>query len=454
MKEVKERITIKPEENLASANKNTIIPTSGTGKKLSEGGGLTIVEKPANKKMDAQTFAMSERANSELNASEEEISAVNITNDQRNNFLNSCFNRIDGAAYSESNPVPIDPSMPEGLVFKIQIGAFHKPLPPSTFKNLQPLSGETTRPGWIRYCVGMFRTFEPANTVKNEIKRTGYKDAFVVAYYNGKRIELNDAYTMIRNKQNVETYRSESAKEMAILRNMDIRPFPVGRDQDLLAFYAKQPIKETLRDNDEETIKAMSEVDNGTPSGEPVKYTVQLGIFNSPTAPVTVATMNPLPPSKVKSNTFRYTTTTFDSKQSADSMKELAVKSGIKDAFVVGVKDGKFVSVNNSSLTAENKQKWNDVVKDELPTSEPVFKVQIGAFRNDVPYHIVESYLTVADKGITRKTDERGLHIFYVGSFKEIGGAAALKQEVVSKGIKDAFVVVFKDGKRIAIPQD
>jgi hypothetical protein len=453
MKEVKERITIRPDQNVASTNNVPTVITSGKGKKLSEGGGVTIVEKPENKKMDAQTFAMSERANSELIASDEEISAVNITEEQKNKFMNTCFNRMEGAAYSESNPVPIDPSLPEGLVFKIQIGAFHNPLPPSTFKNLQPLSGETTRPGWIRYCVGFFRTFEPANTVKNEIKQTGYKDAFVVAYYNGKRIDLNDAYTLIRNNENVEAYRSESAKEMAVLRNMDIKPFPVNHDQDVLAFYAKQPIRETLRDNDEETIRALSEVDNGTTTTEPLKYTVQLGIYNSATTPAALASMSPLPPSKIKSNSFRYTTMTFDDKQSADSIRAVAIRSGIKDAFVVGVKNGKYVSVNNASVTADNRQKWNDIVKEDTPTSEPVYKVQIGAFRNDVPYNIVESYLTISDKGITRKTDERGLHIFYVGSFSNIGEAAALKSEVVSKGIKDAFVVVLKDGKRIAIPQ-
>src|SRR4029078_13451041 len=96
--------------------------------------------------------------------------------------------------YSAVNPIPMHPQLPEGLVFKVQIGAFRNPLPVEAFKNVQPLSGETTRPGWIRYCVGLFRTFEPANLVKMEMRSTGYKDAFVVAYYNGKRISLFEAY--------------------------------------------------------------------------------------------------------------------------------------------------------------------------------------------------------------------------------------------------------------------
>jgi hypothetical protein len=453
MKVVKQRITLKPGENLASTKRSTLT-ADASGTKLSDGGGLTVLEKPQNKKLDAQAFAMAERVNSGLNASDEEIAAVSISSEQRNNFLNTCFNHTEGSYYSSSNPVPMNPELPEGLVFKVQIGAFRAPLSPETFKGLQPLSGETTRPGWIRYCVGMFKTFEPANTVKNEIKRNGYKDAFVVAYYNGKRIELNDAYTIIRNKENVMAYRSESAKEMAILQNMNIRPVAVTKDQDVLAFYAKQPLPETLRDNDAETIKAMNEVDNGEEVST-LKYTVQLGVFNTPSAPIVLNTMNPLPASKVKEGKYRYTTMSFDDKKSADSVKDVAVKSGIADAFVVGVKYGKIVAVNNTTVKSNlsNKQKWNDAVKDDLPTADPVFKVQIGAFKNDIPYNIVEAYLSISDKGITRKTDERGLHIFYAGSFNDLTSATALRREINSKGIKDAFVVVLQNGKRVAIPE-
>jgi len=49
----------------------------------------------------------------------------------------------------------LNPELPlrVGMVFKVQIGAFHSPLPADAFKNLQPITGETTRPGWIRYCM-------------------------------------------------------------------------------------------------------------------------------------------------------------------------------------------------------------------------------------------------------------------------------------------------------------
>jgi hypothetical protein len=47
----------------------------------------------------------------------------------------------------------MNPVLPERLVFKVQVGAFHSPIPAALFKGIAPVSGETSRPGWIRYCV-------------------------------------------------------------------------------------------------------------------------------------------------------------------------------------------------------------------------------------------------------------------------------------------------------------
>ena len=82
------------------------------------------------------------------------------------------------------------------------------------------------------------------------------------------------------------------------------------------------------------------------------------------------------------------------------------------------------------------------------------YKVQIGAYKTNIPYNLVESYVSIMDKGITHKTDDRGLHIFYVGNCENFKQATALLQEVLSKGVKDAFVVALKDGKRIPLTDE
>src|SRR6185436_8398482 len=143
---------------------------------------------------------------------------------ETDDFLKNVFSIDRVTEDSKGRQIPLDPKLPEGLVFKVQISAFQKPITDNSFNGLTPLSGESTRPGWIRYCVGLFRTFEPANMVKKEINKIGYKDAFVVAYYNGKRISLNEAYQMIKDKQDLVAYKGQSAKEISMLEKANIFP--------------------------------------------------------------------------------------------------------------------------------------------------------------------------------------------------------------------------------------
>ena len=99
------------------------------------------------------------------------------------------------AAYSEKTPIPINTASVEGLVYRVQIGAFSKPVPDNVFKGFAPISGEQVGgTGLVRYMAGYFSQFTPANSAKNDIRQIpGYSDAFVVAFYNGKKITIAEA---------------------------------------------------------------------------------------------------------------------------------------------------------------------------------------------------------------------------------------------------------------------
>ncbi|MES2395457.1 MAG: hypothetical protein V4549_05620, partial [Bacteroidota bacterium] len=107
---------------------------------------------------------------------------------------NEVFEQKSTLVYSFKNPIPINKKLPEGLIFKVQIGAFRKPIPQDLFQGMSPITGETTPKGFIRYTVGVFEKFTTADKIKNKIIGMGYKDAFIVAFLNGKRIPINEAY--------------------------------------------------------------------------------------------------------------------------------------------------------------------------------------------------------------------------------------------------------------------
>ena len=120
-------------------------------------------------------------------------------------YYDAIFDRLDlaGSSYSASKPIPVDAPMPEGLIFKIQIGAFRNPIAQNLFKGIKPITAETTPQGLKRYTAGLFQKFSTANDAKKQVNGLGYRDAFVVAFFNGKRISMNDA--LAKAKENGET---------------------------------------------------------------------------------------------------------------------------------------------------------------------------------------------------------------------------------------------------------
>jgi len=91
--------------------------------------------------------------------------------------------------YSATNPVPIGEPLPDGVAYKIQLGAFSKPLSANTFKGLTPLSGEKLENGITKYYAGLFRRFTDASDALRKVHEYGFKDAYIVAFYNRKTIQ-------------------------------------------------------------------------------------------------------------------------------------------------------------------------------------------------------------------------------------------------------------------------
>lgn len=122
------------------------------------------------------------------------------------------------------------------------------------------------------------------------------------------------------------------------------------------------------------------------------------------------------------------------------------MNTGVKDAFIIVYRNGRRISLAGLGQTASSRSAVSNqpVVRSTTETVVPaanesavqpgiVFRVQLGAFKNNVPYQMVESFLKISDKGINQETDSRGLHIFYAGTFTEYAPALQLKQEVIEK---------------------
>jgi hypothetical protein len=99
------------------------------------------------------------------------------------------FLLIGKSPYSSSSPIPMDIRIPPGAFYRIQLGVYSKKQDDNNFGGMSPLSAETV-PGksLYRYYAGRFVELESARSALNIARSRGYKDAFIVAWYDGRKL--------------------------------------------------------------------------------------------------------------------------------------------------------------------------------------------------------------------------------------------------------------------------
>lgn len=87
----------------------------------------------------------------------------------------------------------------EGLLFKVQIATFASEVnaSPENFKGLEDVSFYEAG-GLYRYTYGSVKTWDAANELQKKVRDSGYEDAFVVAFHNGKRIAVGEAVKLLK----------------------------------------------------------------------------------------------------------------------------------------------------------------------------------------------------------------------------------------------------------------
>ena len=87
-------------------------------------------------------------------------------------------------------PAP-SPMSVDGVVFKVQVGAFEKKDLSSFFDN-NPMFGGETEEGMQKITLGFFRDYWEADTFKKHLREMGVKDAWIVPYKDGTRVLIKD----------------------------------------------------------------------------------------------------------------------------------------------------------------------------------------------------------------------------------------------------------------------
>jgi hypothetical protein len=90
--------------------------------------------------------------------------------------------------------IVIDPEVPPGLIYRIQLAVFRNPVSPGYFKGISPIYGfKIEGTDKIIYYAGMFRKSADARKALTAVKVKGFKDAFVVALSDSKHVSTDRA---------------------------------------------------------------------------------------------------------------------------------------------------------------------------------------------------------------------------------------------------------------------
>jgi len=369
-------------KSIATENTNTTRAPEVAQSKVVES---PVVAQEAPKEVPAAELKVN---NSDLQSTPATATASPLTPvvNERNELVQEIvFKKVNKVVYSERNPIPINAAQPSGLVFKVQIGAFRNPIPQDLFKGFDPISGETSATGITRYTAGYFKNFEAANNAKREINTIGYKDAFVVAFCNGKRISIPEATAMLREgrtcvgeqladnklstpvKTEVEQVAKVSPEEPKVSNETAAaKPTTLAEnainnqnERDSISKVAS-PITTPVEVKPELAANTnIAPAIQETPAGpvapsvsfEEVKglvYTVQVGVYSKPILANQLFNIQPLYFERTPNGLYRYTSGIFDNLETATQAKANIVGIGVKDAFVTTYFNGTRIPVEQA----------------------------------------------------------------------------------------------------------
>lgn len=188
---------------------------------------------------------------------------------------------------------------------------------------------------------------------------------------------------------------------------------------------------------------------NPIPSHEPIPggviYKIQLAAYSNPIKIEIFKGMVPITAEPINGgNVTKYYAGIFDNFSDAESALPIVRSKGFKDAFIVSWHNGRSIPPSRAKSLENsiplNQQK--DSVKIEIVSNDKLFVIQLGNYNGRIPEDVTQTIRALAPgKDIIRKPDGRGGFIYSVASYTDLSEATRVKDNLVTSGIKNAFVV-------------
>jgi hypothetical protein len=264
-------------------------------------------------------------------------------------------------------PLPVLSASPSGLLYRIQVGAFRKPIAVDKFREFTPVSGEVLQNGLTCYLAGYFNNKINALTARKSIRNLGYADAFIVAYCDGKRISLFEAAELERSGRCIAKTQNEISLEVAELYK-NAAPTTI-------------PATELKK--------------------EAVFYCVQVGVYNKPIAGKQLANIEELESHISPNGQYRYTSGQFLNMEDAKLRKKVIVQKGITDAYIVAYRNGKPIDMNLAKTLLQQQQL---AASEQVVTVDQVVKIDFNQLASPAILNVeYVQFIKTMDSDITNE---------------------------------------------------
>jgi len=365
---------------------------------------------------------------------------------------NSKFEYQSTFVYTAEKPSPEKYTAKQGIVFKVQAGIFKDNISIVKYAKYSPVTYDTYKNNELKkFMVGEYKTIEAAEFALKELKKT-YKDAFIIAFKNGNKI---DNALAIKELVKNENYKKNLENELAVLSGK-----PVDNKKDEAV---KDDKKETVKDDKKETVvvedktkKDQTKEDkkvskfNSVSDIKELFYSVQLGFYSTPKNVEDFKNMNPVFEEKTEKG-YKYMSGKFKNYKDALAENDKIRKAGFEKSFVIAYNSGKSISLQEAKALETTPEKSDNKAVVEENGIE--FSVQLAAYALKLTENEEKAIFgTVTKKHqLVIRTEKDGLATYSVGKEKTWEQIVKLKEQLEKDGQKNIFITAYNNGKKIEV---
>ena len=336
-------------------------------------------------------------------------------------------------AYASAEP------RPEGVEYKVQVGAFRNALPAALFAAFDPMWAQRLANGVTRYMAGSFNAYDPAVVARDAIRALGYEDAFVVRFVDGERVR--------GSRPEPEALAEERNRAIEVVVEGAVAGEPARPDA-LAENVPRTEVREEGVPTRREDIPTWEEISGRV-------YSVQVGAFRGVPDAQALRGLGALTREDAgQDGWLRLFSGRFQTEVEAVAQRDVLRAAGRTDAFVVVYVNGRRIPLSEAATTAvaglnglvpagvdAAPEDGGEVPAEEALGNVEVWFLELGAFNSTIPVRLANAILDAPLAWEIRSIREGGQTVYRTRSMVDRGALEPWLTEALAQGFAGARIV-------------